>query len=57
MLGDFRRNMAYIGAMIVVVVAALDTPGVQTAPLLAVIGTAGLVLGLTLKDCRTSPRT
>lgn len=53
MLGDFRRNMAYIGAMIVVVVAALDTPGVQTAPLLAVIGTAGLAL----KDCRTSSRT
>lgn len=50
MLGDFLRNVAYIGAVIIVVVAALGTLGVQTAPLLAVIGTAGLAIGLALKD-------
>lgn len=50
MLGDFLRNVAYIAAVVIVVVAALGTLGVQTAPLLAVIGTAGLAIGLALKD-------
>lgn len=50
MLGDFLKNVAYIAAVVIVVVAALGTLGVQTAPLLAVIGTAGLAIGLALKD-------
>ncbi|NYZ64275.1 mechanosensitive ion channel domain-containing protein [Luteimonas deserti] len=50
MLGNFLRNVAYIAAVVIVVVAALGTLGVQTAPLLAVIGTAGLAIGLALKD-------
>ncbi len=50
MLGNFLRNIAYIAAVVVVVVVALGTLGVQTAPLLAVIGTAGLAIGLALKD-------
>lgn len=50
MLGNFLRNVAYIAAVVIVVVVALGTLGVQTAPLLAVIGTAGLAIGLALKD-------
>lgn len=50
MLGSFLRNVAYIAAVVIVVVVALGTLGVQTAPLLAVIGTAGLAIGLALKD-------
>ena len=50
MLGDFARNVAYITAVVIVVVTALGTLGVRTAPLLAVIGTAGLAIGLALKD-------
>lgn len=54
MLGNFLRNIAYIAAVVIVVVVALGTLGVQTAPLLAVIGTAGL--GPSRIRCRTSPR-
>ena len=50
MLGDFLRNIAYMAMVVLVVVATLGTLGVQTAPLLAVIGTAGLAIGLALKD-------
>jgi small conductance mechanosensitive channel len=50
MLGDFLRNVAYIAAVVLVVVATLQQLGVATAPLLAVIGTAGLAIGLALKD-------
>ncbi|WP_159682121.1 mechanosensitive ion channel domain-containing protein [Luteimonas sp. 9C] len=50
MLGDFTRNVVYIASVVIIVVVALGTLGVQTAPLLAVIGTAGLAIGLALKD-------
>ena len=33
MLGNFLRNVAYIAAVVIVVVVALGTLGVQTAPL------------------------
>ena len=49
-LGNFLRNVAYIAAVVLVVVIALGTLGVETTPLLAVIGTAGLAIGLALKE-------
>lgn len=50
MLTSFLRNVAYAVGIVVVVIAALGTVGVNTASLLAVIGAAGLAIGLALKD-------
>lgn len=50
MLGNFLRNVAYVAALVIVVVLALQTLGVPVSPLLAVLGTAGLAIGLALKD-------
>ena len=50
MLASFLRNIAYFGGVIVVVVAALTQLGVPPASLLAVLGAAGLAIGLALKD-------
>jgi small conductance mechanosensitive channel len=49
-LRDFLRNLAYAIGIIVVLVAALDALGVPTTSLLAVLGAAGLAIGLALKD-------
>lgn len=49
-LRDFLRNLAYAIGLIVVLVAALDALGVPTTSLLAVLGAAGLAIGLALKD-------
>jgi small-conductance mechanosensitive channel len=49
-LRNFLRNMAYAIAMVVVFIAALDFVGVPTTSLLAVLGAAGLAIGLALKD-------
>ena len=49
-LRDFLRNLAYAIALVVVLVAALDALGVPTTSLLAVLGAAGLAIGLALKD-------
>jgi len=49
-LRSFLRNVAYAFAVVVAVIAALDFAGVPTASLLAVVGTAGLAIGLALKD-------
>lgn len=49
-LSDFLRNLAYAICVIVVGVAALDAVGVPTTSLLAVLGAAGLAIGLALKD-------
>jgi small-conductance mechanosensitive channel len=49
-LRNFLRNVAYAIAMVIVFVAALDFAGVPTTSLLAVIGAAGLGIGLALKD-------
>jgi small conductance mechanosensitive channel len=49
-LRDFLRNLAYAIGLIVVFVAALDALGVPTTSLLAVLGAAGLAIGLALKD-------
>ncbi|GHH46788.1 mechanosensitive ion channel family protein [[Pseudomonas] boreopolis] len=50
MLGSFLRNIAYIASLVIVVILAIATLGVQISPLLAVLGTAGLAIGLALKD-------
>ena len=49
-LRDFLRNLIYAVAIVVVLVAALDALGVPTTSLLAVLGAAGLAIGLALKD-------
>ena len=49
-LRDFLRNLTYAIALVVVMVAALDSLGVPTTSLLAVLGAAGLAIGLALKD-------
>ena len=47
---NFLRNLAYAIALVVVFIAALDFVGVPTTSLLAVVGAAGLAIGLALKD-------
>ena len=49
-LRNFLRNLAYAIAMVIVFIAALDFAGVPTTSLLAVVGAAGLAIGLALKD-------
>ena len=49
-LRNFLRNLAYAIAMVIVFIAALDYAGVPTTALLAVVGAAGLAIGLALKD-------
>jgi len=49
-LRNFLRNLAYALGLVVVLIAALDFVGVPTTSLLAVLGAAGLAIGLALKD-------
>jgi small-conductance mechanosensitive channel len=49
-LRSFLRNVAYGIALVVVFIAVLDFIGVPTTSLLAVVGAAGLAVGLALKD-------
>jgi small conductance mechanosensitive channel len=49
-LRDFLTGIAYAIGIVVVLVAALDAIGVPTTSLLAVLGAAGLAIGLALKD-------
>ena len=50
MLSDFLGNILYALLLAVVAIAGLDHLGVQTTSLLAVLGAAGLAVGLALKD-------
>ncbi len=50
MLARFLRNIAYGVLLIAVVLAALDQLGFNVTSLLAVLGAAGLAVGLALKD-------
>ena len=47
---NFLGNLFYVALLIVVVIAALDQLGVNTTSILAVFATAGLAVGLALKD-------
>ncbi len=49
-LRSFLRNVAYGILLVVVFIAALDFIGVPTTSLLAVVGAAGLAIGLALRD-------
>ncbi len=48
-LVSFLKNLTYIGLMVVVIIAALGKLGVQTTSLIAVLGAAGLAVGLALQ--------
>jgi len=48
-LAKFVKNLSYAGLMTVVVIAALNKLGVQTTSFIAIIGAAGLAVGLALQ--------
>lgn len=48
-LVPFLENLAYSGLLIFVVIAALGAVGVETASVIAVLGAAGLAVGLALQ--------
>ncbi len=50
MLASFTSNIAYVGLVAFVVIAALSHLGIQTTSFVAVIGAAGLAIGLSLQD-------
>jgi small conductance mechanosensitive channel len=50
MLSNFLGSILYGLLIVVVIIAALDHLGIQTTSLLAVLGAAGLAVGLALKD-------
>lgn len=50
MLIEFLGNIIYMVLLLTVIIAALDHLGLQTTSLLAVVGAAGLAIGLALKD-------
>lgn len=45
----FVRNLIYVGLLAFVVIAALNQLGIQTASFIAIIGAAGLAIGLALQ--------
>ena len=49
MLRKFIRNMLYAVLMTFVIIASIGALGIQTASLVAVIGAAGLAIGLALQ--------
>ncbi len=49
-LVDFLSNLIYAALLVVVIIAALDRLGVDTTSVLAIFATAGLAVGLALKD-------
>ena len=46
----FARTLIYTGLMVAVIIAALNTAGIQTTSLTALLAAAGLAIGLALKD-------
>jgi len=48
-LVSFVRNLCYVALLAFVVIAALNQLGIQTASLIAVLGAAGLAVGLALQ--------
>ena len=49
MLTNFVKHITYFGMLVVVIVAALNKLGLQTTSLIAVLGAAGLGIGLALQ--------
>jgi small conductance mechanosensitive channel len=54
MLVSFLSNIAYTALLAVVVLAALEQLGVNTTSAMAILGAAGLAVGLALKDSLAS---
>lgn len=50
MLISFSSNVAYIGLIVIVIIATLSKLGIQTTSLIAIIGAAGLAVGLALQS-------
>ncbi len=48
-LVSFVRNLSYIALLAFVIIAALNQLGIQTASFIAVLGAAGLAIGLALQ--------
>jgi small conductance mechanosensitive channel len=48
-LTTFVKNLSYIGLLVFVIIAALGRLGVQTTSFIAVVGAAGLAIGLALQ--------
>ncbi len=48
-LVSFVKNICYVGLIVFVAIAALSALGIQTAQFIAVIGAAGLAIGLALQ--------
>lgn len=49
-LARFFSNFIYVGLMVFVVLSAVNTLGVPTTNFIAIVGAAGLAIGLALKD-------
>jgi small conductance mechanosensitive channel len=49
-LGGFLRNIAYAVMLVLVIITALTALGVPTTSMFAILGAAGLAVGLALKD-------
>ena len=48
-LVSFVGNLSYVALLVFVVIAALNQLGIQTASFIAVVGAAGLAIGLALQ--------
>lgn len=49
-LAGFLKNVAFVGVFVLTSITALTNLGVKTTSIIAVLGTAGLAIGLSLKD-------
>lgn len=49
-LSGFFKNILFVGILVLVVITALTNLGVKTTSIIAVLGTAGLAIALSLKD-------
>jgi small conductance mechanosensitive channel len=48
-LASFTKNLAYFGILIFVIIAALSKLGIETNSFIAIVGAAGLAIGLALQ--------
>ncbi len=53
-LGIFFKNVVFVGVLLLTIVTALTNLGVKTTSIIAVLGTAGLAIALSLKDSLTN---
>lgn len=52
--GIFFKNVIFVGVLLLTIVTALTNLGVKTTSIIAVLGTAGLAIALSLKDSLTN---